>query len=810
MIPRKSELIAFKLSRTRFFCCLLLLFCSFVMHGAEYFFAENGKAQCLIALPAKPMGFEQDAADDLRTYLGKMTGAEFTVLSEEEVPAGKSAIYVGQTDYARKQNVRFDQLSAEEWVIRTAENNLILSGGKPIGSFYAVWNLLNQFGCYCLTWDQEAIPNCRTLKREIQPQQSKPVFSGRFIYNRYPPILNHTKATDQIKQMFAKWKLRNGQNGRHNPVDNQWTYSAHYITHYPNFHSLSLYVDPKLFKEHPEYFSMNEAGKRFAPRSFQYGGSVCMSNPKVAKVTLDSLRKMIQEDREKLPREKWPTVYDISELDGTGYICKCPECMAILKEEGSQSGLLLRYINAVAREIGKEYPDVLIRTACYGFSTGTPPKKVRPESNVLVQLCDKWSISDPFHPLSHPINADRIPYFEEWRKISRRIQVWDYWNLSKEPHPDTVFDAMVSDLRYFRSLNVTDLFLEAERNPHTPQSFIDLCYFVASQLMLNPEKDAEKLVDIYFQHYFGPAAVPMRNLFEDIRNGMKQQKIRQTSRTTTHWSYLTPDFMSSRYVELKKLSESLPEGDIYRKRVNAERLPFIWYVLIRRESYRKAFKEHGVNVDDLVQEWRTLVDEYVRRYPCEKPYEESKFEKALSQIGTNIPRPEKFKSVPTEDFRLVAWPYFRGHPTYCSSVVDDADSIAGKALKSANPDADFHGVDKRLPGRNGKVTQFNWRNLKLQGGVRLLIKEVPQDEKYHWYRFPGKLELKDNPSLFYGHGEAINADTGHLFDFLGDAQANTWDAWFSAKFTGPAYVKGSTKENAIFIDMLVLTRGDVK
>ena len=47
------------------------------MHGAEYFFAENGKAQCLIALPAKPMGFEQEAADDLRTYLGKITGAEF-------------------------------------------------------------------------------------------------------------------------------------------------------------------------------------------------------------------------------------------------------------------------------------------------------------------------------------------------------------------------------------------------------------------------------------------------------------------------------------------------------------------------------------------------------------------------------------------------------------------------------------------------------------------------------------------------------------------------------------------------------------
>ena len=93
----------------------------------------------------------------------------------------------------------------------------------------------------------------------------------------------------------------------------------------------------------------------------------------------------------------------------------------------------------------------------------------------------------------------------------------------------------------------------------------------------------------------------------------------------------------------------------------------------------------------------------------------------------------------------------------------------------------------------------------------MLIKEVPQDEKYHWYRFPGKLELKDNPSAFYGHGGAIYVNTGHLFDFrTDDPDANTWDACFSVKFTGPAYVKGSTKENAIFVDMLVLTRGNVE
>ncbi|MBR6372902.1 MAG: hypothetical protein IKS20_06955, partial [Victivallales bacterium] len=115
------------------------------------------------------------------------------------------------------------------------------------------------------------------------------------------------------------------------------------------------------------------------------------------------------------------------------------------------------------------------------------------------------------------------------------------------------------------------------------------------------------------------------------------------------------------------------------------------------------------------------------------------------------------------------------------------------------------------PGGNGKTTMFTWRNLNTSDGVRLLIKEVPQDEKYPWYRFPGKLKLEDKFSAFYGHGEAIFANTTHLYDLPdGNPQANIWDAWFSAKFTGPAYVKGSTQENAIYVDMLVLTRGEVK
>ena len=93
----------------------------------------------------------------------------------------------------------------------------------------------------------------------------------------------------------------------------------------------------------------------------------------------------------------------------------------------------------------------------------------------------------------------------------------------------------------------------------------------------------------------------------------------------------------------------------------------------------------------------------------------------------------------------------------------------------------------------------------------MLLKKIPQDEKYHWYKFPKKLQMKEPISTFGTHGWTIHVDTSHLYTIPdGDPETNIWDAWVSVKYTGPAYVKGSKKENAVFVDMLVLTRGEVK
>ena len=793
----------------------LLVFCCAAVFSSEFVLAEKGKAVYGIVLPDKPEGFEKQAADDLKTYLDKMSGADFKIIPESKA-AGDKMIYVGKTAFAAKHRIAPDKLGAEEWVIRTVNGNPILAGGYPIGSFYAVWRVLNSMGCYSLVWDQDAVPKYEKLVFDLPDEQKKPAFEGRLIWDNFPGILRATGADSSVMNGYKWFKLRNGINGRQSRIDSFWLHSAHNISHIPQFHSLSHYVNPKLFDRHPEYFAMNAQGKRYKPKSFSMEGSLCMSNPEVARVTLDSLRKMIQKDRAALPRDQWPTVYDISTLDNSPDICKCPACLAVIREEGCQTGLLLRYINKVASEIRKEYPEIIIRT--FGYSASAePPKKTMPADNVLIQLTDKFTVSDPFRPLTDPINADRIDYFHQWRKCAKRLMVWDYWNLGgsyfNPPRPDTVFNAIRSDLQFFRKLNVTDLFMECSRCPYAPQSFIDLTYFVGSQLMMDPDKDPAKLADIYIRYYFGPGADVMKRVFETIRKGMPGQKNRQTSAVVSHWSYLTPEVMYDAYSSMKKMSASLPEDSVYRKRIDAERIVFVWYALSKRPSYRKIFKAHGVEINDLEKECRSLVKAYIRRYPCKRPqFYEKRFENAFRSIVLDLPRPEKFKDVPDEDFRMIAYPNFRGVSQLGSKVVDDPDSITGKALKSANKDEAYHGVDKLLPGPHKfRTTLFRWGNHKAPGAVTARLTKIPADEKYHWYRMPGKLELRP-VSYFWGQGWAIQANTSHLYTLTdGNPLDNTWDEiWFSAKFTGPAYVPGSKKENAIFVDMAVLVRNRKK
>jgi len=75
----------------------------------------------------------------------------------------------------------------------------------------------------------------------------------------------------------------------------------------------------------------------------------------------------------------------ISQNDWHGY-CECEKCKTLDEQEGTHAGALIHFINAVAEEVEKEFPDILIETLAYQY-TRVPPKHVRPRRNVVIRLC---------------------------------------------------------------------------------------------------------------------------------------------------------------------------------------------------------------------------------------------------------------------------------------------------------------------------------------------------------------------------------------------------------------------------------------
>ena len=56
--------------------------------------------------PSQADAVEKQAAQQLQQYLSKLAASEIAVVAESEFK-GKKAIYIGKTDYAKKQKVDF-------------------------------------------------------------------------------------------------------------------------------------------------------------------------------------------------------------------------------------------------------------------------------------------------------------------------------------------------------------------------------------------------------------------------------------------------------------------------------------------------------------------------------------------------------------------------------------------------------------------------------------------------------------------------------------------------------------------------------
>jgi len=130
-------------------CLYLAVLILGVAHGAfanEPFF-HDGRTDWKIYLSPQAAPTETFAAEELRSALKKISGAEFEVLSSAEAPP-RRAIIIGDLNNPQVQ-LRAEALNlhagkVEQIAVSTLDGRLYLAGNQPRGALYAVYRFLQQ------------------------------------------------------------------------------------------------------------------------------------------------------------------------------------------------------------------------------------------------------------------------------------------------------------------------------------------------------------------------------------------------------------------------------------------------------------------------------------------------------------------------------------------------------------------------------------------------------------------------------------------------------------------------------------------
>ena len=439
--------------------------------------AKDGKSDYVIVIADKAGNPVKHAAKELQTHLKLVTGAELQIVTNSEAKSDSPQILVGVFPRARQLagNVNWDSLEHDGIVIKTVGDTLILAGGKPRGTIYAVNTFLeDHVGVRWWTSSEMDVPNKPTL--ELEPLDIV-----------YVPRLRYREAyyADAIKKN-ALHASRLKLNGHMTDIPPRL--GGHY-TLIGWCHTFYALIPPnKHFAQNPEWFSEHN-GKRVIG-----GGQLCLTNEAMRQELVNNALQWIRSQPD-------AGMISISQNDWQGP-CQCKNCAAVVEEEGSQSGPLIRFINAVAADIAKEYPDFLVETLAYQY-TRKPPAKVKPADNVIVRLC---SIECDFvNPLSGPTNPAFGDDLRGWAKISPKLFIWNYvTNFSNYliPHPN--MRPLADDIRFFIDHQVVGLFEQGDAFNATGD-FVQLRTWLLAKLMWDPSRDEHALRREFLDGYYGPA-----------------------------------------------------------------------------------------------------------------------------------------------------------------------------------------------------------------------------------------------------------------------------------------------------------------
>ena len=244
--------------------------------------------------------------------------------------------------------------------------------------------------------------------------------------------------------------------------------------------------------------------------------------------------KVIKNLRAKLEADPTINIVSVSQNDLNEY-CHCSYCLASYAkytnnandyEKGGTAGNLLVFVNKVAEELEKDYPDLIIDTLAYNY-TQAPPKDIVPRHNVCIRVC---SIRVCFmHPMTEckdyagpngqvwTRTSTFRTDFINWGKICDRIYVWDYTtNFRYYIAPFSNFGSLRENMQFYHENGVRGMFPQGNSQSISGE-FGELRAYLLAKLMWNPYMSEEEYythMNEFLKAYYGDGWVYIRQFID--------------------------------------------------------------------------------------------------------------------------------------------------------------------------------------------------------------------------------------------------------------------------------------------------------
>jgi hypothetical protein len=478
--------------------------------GPYNILSVSGKAKAVIITPALPSWLEEFAANELQKYFEKISQAKIPLKKETDYHENAFPIFIGRTAMSEESGLipGEEETGRDGFLIRSLKKGVVIRGANDLGTLFAVYELLERyFGVRWFMPGEEYIPVAGKLKIGRINLKYKPSFTNRWVGRGEWPL----------HQRMNAYVTADGK-----PVGINWKW---------HFHTFVTLISPDIYYSvHPEYFAMVN-GERKVTESRTHGNQLCTSNPEV-------IRELARNLIDTLDKEPGIEIVTLSPNDGGGF-CECEKCCA-LDEPGRDwfarySNRLAVFNKAVSGIVKKKHPDVMIKVGAYAMYARPPlDPEYKPEDNQIIQLCHLYFCHN--HPLGSNMcktgetyepkgeympNQEFEKILDQWLKLSKHVYIYEYYSvggMARANLPWPMIHTMRTDIPYYHKKGVEGFYTQQSDNLFYR---LGLNFYVAAKLCWNADLDVDALLNDYFEKFYGPSAIPMKNFYMAIEKSMQ-------------------------------------------------------------------------------------------------------------------------------------------------------------------------------------------------------------------------------------------------------------------------------------------------